>query len=128
MKRVITACTSLFFVVVAATALAAATPAEKWHIKFEGQSTSAGEVHLRVTPQGGDPVDITVKIDSGRGQIAMAKELLASLKTGLSLPQYKSEIIHVETVRLKAGHKQPAFGLELVESTVGGTRVVIAAE
>lgn len=128
MKRVITACSSLLLAVVAATALASATPAEKWHITFQGQSTSAGEVHLRVTPQSGEPVEITVQIDSGRGQIAMAKEILAGLKASLSMPQYKSEIIHVETVRLKAGHGQPAFGLELVESTVGGTKVLIAAE
>lgn len=127
MNKAVRVLVSALFALAAATALAAA-PAEKWQIKLEGQSTSEGQVHLRVTPQSGDPIEVTIRIASGRGVIAIAKDMVAGLKTQLKMPQYKSEVLHLQDVLLKAGHDQPAFTVELVESTVGGTKVVLSPE
>jgi hypothetical protein len=108
-----------------ADAVAATPPVGQWKINLTGQATSAGEVHLRVTPQTGEPVLVTIKIATSRGEMYMAKDVLAALKAQLPMPQYKSEIVHIRDVLLKPGHGQPTFTLEFVDSTVGGTKVAV---
>jgi hypothetical protein len=111
------------FALITGTAAAADAPAEKWRLHFQGQATSDGEMHLRLTPQTGEPILITLKINSGRGQMYMAKDLLAAFKAQLPRGRFKSEIIHVQDVFLKSGHKEPAFTIEFVDSTVTGTKL-----
>jgi hypothetical protein len=107
-------------------AIAAAKPAGQWKVHLQGQATSEGEVHLRITPQTGEPIVVTIKIATSRGEMYMAKDLLAALKAQLPMPQYKSEIVHISDVLIKAGHGQPAFSIEFVDSSVGGTKVIVA--
>jgi len=104
-------------------ALAADAPVEKWRIQFQGHATSDGELHLRLTPQTGEPIALTIKIHSGRGEMYMAKDLLAALKEQLPFPRFKTEIVHGQEVLVKAGHGEPAFALELVDSSVAGAKV-----
>ena len=108
------------------TAIAADATSALWSIQFHGSATSDGEVHLRVTPQTGEPIVVNIKIHAGRGEMFMAKDVLAALKSQLPKGQYKSEIVHGQEVLLKAGHGQPAFGVELVDSNVAGTKLQIA--
>ncbi len=114
---------ALFAALTAGTAVAADAPSEKWRLNFQGQATSDGELRLRLTPQTGEPIVVTVKIHSGRGQMYMAKDLLAALKAQLPKGRFKSEIIHVQDVFLKVGHDEPAFTIELVDSSIAGTRL-----
>ena len=116
---------ALIAALITGTAAAADAPAEKWRLNFQGQATSDGEVHLRLTPQTGEPIVVTIKIHSGRGQMFMAKDLLAAFKTQLPKGRFKSEIIHVQDVYLRAGNGEPAFTIEFVDSTVAGTKVHI---
>jgi hypothetical protein len=104
-------------------ATAADSPAEKWRIQLQGQASSDGEVRLRLTPQSGEPIVVTVKIHSGRGELYMAKDILAALKAQLPAKQYRSEIVHGADVLVKAGHGGPSFSLEVVDSNVPGTRL-----
>ena len=107
-------------------AAAADAPAEKWRIVFQGQATSSGELHFRLTPQTGEPLLFTVKIPSGRGEVYMAKDVLEGIKAQLSRKRFKSEIVHVQDVILKSGHDEPSFTIELLDSTVEGTKVHIS--
>lgn len=108
-----------------AVATAADAPAEKWRIQLQGQASSDGEVHLRVTPQTGDPIVVTIKIKSGRGEMFMAKDVLAAFKAQLPAKVYRSEIVHGGDVLVKAGHGEPSFAIEVVDSNVAGTRLKV---
>ncbi len=107
------------------TALAASAPTGKWRVQFQGHATNDGEMHLRVTPQTGEPIIVTVKISRGRGEMFMAKDLLEAFKAQLPKMRFKSEIIHNQEVLLKAGHEEPAFALEFVDSTVEGSKLIL---
>ena len=117
---------ALLAALITSTATAADAPAEKWRIAFQGQATTTGELHFRVTPQTGEPLLFTVKIQSGRGEVYMAKDVLEGIKAQLSRKRFKSEIIHVQDVMLKSGHEEPPFTLELLDSNVEGTKVKIS--
>lgn len=107
-------------------ATAADAPTAKWRIHFQGQATNDGEMHLRVTPQSGEPFIVTIKIARGHGEMFMAKDLLAGFKTQLPKLRFRSEIIHGQEVLLRAGREEPAFALELVDSTVEGSRMILS--
>jgi hypothetical protein len=104
---------------------AADAPTGKWRIQFQGRATNDGEMHLRVTPQTGEPIIVTIKIARGRGELFMAKDVLEGFKTQLPKLRFKSEIVHGQEVLLKAGHEEPAFALELMDSTVEGSRMIL---
>jgi hypothetical protein len=117
---------ALLATLITGTAAAAdAAPAAKWRIEFQGQATSTGELQFRVTPQAGEPLLFTVKIHSGRGEVYMAKDVLEGIKAQLPRKRFKSEVAHVREVYLKSGHEEPPFTLELLNSTVEGTKVQI---
>jgi hypothetical protein len=115
----------LFTALFTGTLAAAEAPTEKWRILFQGGATSDGNMQFRVTPQAGEPLLFNIKVTSGQGTMAMAKVLLAGIKAQLPKSRFKSEILHIQEVLLKAGHGEPAFTLELVESTVTGAKVVL---
>jgi hypothetical protein len=104
---------------------AADAPTEKWRVQFQGRATSDGEMHLRLTPQTGEPIVITVKIHNGRGEMFMAKDLLAALKGQIPISRFKTEVVHGQEVLVKAARGEPVFTLEFVDSTVGSTKVSV---
>lgn len=118
----------LIAALVAGIASAADAPSAKWRVHVFGTATSAGELHLRVTPASGEPILVNVKIPSGRGGLFMAKDVQGALKAQLPHGRFKSDVFHGEEVLLKSGRDEPAFTLELVDSTVSGTKVKISAD
>jgi|SRR5688572_2777814 hypothetical protein len=106
-----------------AAVVAADAPSEKWLLVFQGRATSDGEMQLRLTPQTGEAILLTVKINSGRGEMYMARDVHAALKKQLPMPRFKTEILHGQEVLVKAGRGEPVFALELVQSSVTGTKV-----
>jgi len=118
----------LVTVFAAGTAHAAApAPATKWRVTFAGQAASEGQNQFRVTPQSGEPMLVTVKIIQGRGETYIAKDLCSAFKAQLPKKIFKSEIVHGQDVLVKAGPGEPAFALELVDSTVQGPRLHVTA-
>jgi hypothetical protein len=115
--------TLLLTATLSAAAVAGDAPVEKWRLLFQGKATSDGELHLRLTPQTGEPILLTVKINSGRGEMYMARDVHAALKKQLPMPRFKAEIIHGQEVLVKAGRGEPAFALEVVDSSIAGTKV-----
>jgi len=120
---------SLLVTVLAAGAAQAAppAPATKWRVTFSGQAASTGQIQFRVTPQSGAPILVNVKITQGRGEFYIAKDLCEAFKSQLPKKIFKSEVVHGQEVLVKAGPGEPGFALELVDSTVQGTHLHVAA-
>jgi len=110
---------------VTGTAQSADTPApnSKWRVDFNGKAASDGEMQFRVTPQSGDPILVTAKINHGRAQIYIAQDVLADFKAQLPKERFRAEIVAGERLLVKAHSGEQAFVLELVTTSVAGTHI-----
>jgi hypothetical protein len=117
-----------FLLVLAGTAGAtdAPAPASKWHITNVGGATSDGQIQFRVTPHEGDAVTVTVKVNHGRPETFITKDVVEAFKAQLPKKRFKSEVVSEKSL-VKAGPGEPDFSLELVESTATGVRVYVTA-
>jgi hypothetical protein len=112
---------------VTGTAIADDAPAKasKWRVDFIGQATSDGEMQFRVTPQAGEPILVTTKIHSGCGQMCLAQGVRDSFKNQLPKGHFRAEIFGNDRIQLKALPGEEAFLLELVQSSVEGSRILV---
>ena len=116
-----------------ASAPAAAAPAEtlrysnKWRLEVSEGANNDGVMHFRVTPKDGTPVDVNVNLKDGRGEDGCARDIRDAFKAALDEKAYKIEIDDGEDVLVKR-RKGPDFAVELVESTVKGTRINLNSE
>jgi hypothetical protein len=100
----------------------------KWRIKFDETAKSAGTISFRLTPkEGGTPVEVTAQIADGRGENGIAQDVEAAFKAGVDKATYHVEVDDGEDVLVKK-RKGPDFALELVESSVVNTRIVVHKE
>ena len=115
----------------APAAVAAPAPALKfsnrWRLEVSEGANNDGVLHFRLTPKDGSPVDIDVPLKNGRGEDGCARDIRDAFKAALDSKLYKIEIDDGEDVLVKK-HSGPDFAVELVESTVKGTRVNIDVE
>jgi uncharacterized protein (DUF2141 family) len=113
----------------AAIAFADAAPtANKWRIELDGQPLKSGEILFRVTPRQGEATDITVNIKSGRAENNVAKDVRDAFAAKLSPQRYSVEVDDGEDILIKRKEGQPAFALELVESSVQNVSIRIEGE
>jgi hypothetical protein len=116
-----------------ATAPAAAAPAaglsysNKWRLEVSEGANNDGVLRFRVTPQGGAAIDIPVSLKDGRGEDGCGRDIRDAFKKTLDQDRYKIEIDDGEDVLVKV-RKGPHIAIELVESTVKGTRVNLDRE
>ena len=116
-----------------AAAPAAAAPAaelsysNRWRLEVSEGANNAGVMRFRVTPQGGAAIDIPVSLKDGRGEDGCARDIRDAFKQALDKDSYKIEIDDGEDVLVKV-RKGPNIAIELVESTVKGTRVNLDRE
>lgn len=106
---------------------AAATASEphysnKWRLQVSEGANNAGVMHFRVTPKGGTAIDIPVALKDGRGEDGCARDIRDTFKKTLDKNTFKVELDDGEDVLVKV-RKGPNVAIELVESTVKGTRV-----
>jgi hypothetical protein len=99
----------------------------KWRIEVSGGANSDGHFLFRVTPDQGTPVDVKVPIGDGRGENAVAGDIMRAMRKTLDKKTYKTEVDDGEDVLLKK-KTGPDFALELVESTVKHTKIKIEKE
>ncbi len=104
--------------VVASAAEPAPQASNKWRIVVDGNARSAGEVTFRVTPNGGNPTEISLKVPNNHGENAIAHDLRDAFKAKLPKKQYHIERDDFEDVLVKKRHGQPDFLIELVSSSV----------
>jgi hypothetical protein len=115
-----------------ATAPVAATAPElrysnKWRLEVSEGANNDGIMHFRITSQGGTPIDIPVKLKKGRGEDGCARDIRDTFKATLDRKIFKIEVDDGEDVLVKK-RRGPDFAIELVDSTVKGTRVNLDRE
>ena len=106
---------------------APATPAalhysNKWRLQVSEGANNDGVMQFRVTPQGGTPTEVRVHLKDGRGEDGCARDIRDAFKAALDARTYKIEVDDGEDVLVKR-RQGPTFSIELVESTVKGTRI-----
>ena len=107
---------------------AAATPApalhysNKWRLEVSEGANNDGELLFRITPKGGTPMDVRVPLKKGRGEDGCARDIRDAFKAALGKDAYHIEVDDGEDVLVKR-RKGPDLSIELVESTVKGTRI-----
>jgi hypothetical protein len=132
-KSRIVACTAAALAVLAAGAQEAAAPApelaysNRWRLEVSEGANNDGVMRFRVTPRGGAAIDIPVSLEDGRGEDGCARDIRDAFKAALDKDAYKIEIDDGEDVLVKV-RKGPDIAVELVESTVKGTRVNLDRE
>jgi hypothetical protein len=120
--------------VAAAPASSTAAPAaaelhysNKWRLEVSEGANNDGVMHFRVTPKGGAAIDIPVPLKDGRGEDGCARDIRDTFKKALDKDTYKIEVDDGEDVPVKV-RKGPNVAIELIESTVKGTRVNLDRE
>ena len=132
------ACAGIVQAIAPAVAQEAASPAvaapmaelkysNKWRLEVSEGANNDGVLHFRITPKDGTAVDINVPLKDGRGEDGCARDIRDAFEAALDRKVYKIEIDDGEDVLVK-NRKGPDFAVELVESTVKGTRVNIGLE
>lgn len=103
-------------------------PSNKWRLVVDGTARSAGEVAFRVTPNGGAPVEVSVKVPTNHGENAIARDLRDAFRAKLPPKQFHIERDDGEDVLLKKRMGAPDFLVELVSSTVENTSFKLKRE
>jgi hypothetical protein len=100
---------------------------DKWRLEVSEGANNDGVMRFRVTPKGGSAIDIPVSLKDGRGEDGCARDIRDSFRNALDKDAYKIEIDDGEDVLVKV-RKGPDIAVELLESTVKGTRVNLDRE
>ncbi len=106
----------------AAAPAAALHYSNKWRIQVSEGANNDGVLRFRLTPRDGTPIDIPVSLKKGRGENGCASDIRDAFKSALDKKSYAVEVDDGEDVLVKK-RKGPDFSIELVESTVKGTRI-----
>ncbi len=107
--------------------IAQADPAGKWRVKFGSHADNDGVITLRVSPEGGAPVDVETKIAAKSGAGKVAKAVRDSLKVSLG-EGYHVETDDGEDVVVSRKGKTPKFEVTLASSSLTGLEVKIGRE
>jgi hypothetical protein len=99
----------------------------KWRLQVSEGANNDGVMRFRVTSKGGAAIDIPVSLEDGRGEDGCARDIRDAFKAALDKDTYKVEVDDGEDVLVKV-RKGPDIAVELVESTVKGTRVSLDRE
>ena len=101
---------------------------DKWRLEVSEGADKDGILRFRLTPKGGTPLEVTVRLKDGRGEDGCARDIRDAFKSALDRKRYKVELDDGEDVLVKKHRGRPDFAIELVEDTVKGTRVKLDRE
>jgi hypothetical protein len=105
------------------TLTAEASPSNKWRLQFSGGAESAGTIVLRISPEGGTPIEATIDVKDGTGENGVANTVEESLKAQLPKDGYHVERDDGEDVLVKKHSGAADFDLEIISNTVKGVRI-----
>ena len=112
----------------AAVSQADASTSNKWRIEFDGGANSDGEIVFRVTPEGGEPIDVNTLVDDGTGENRVASKVRDAFREQLPDGAYHVEKDDGEDVLVKRRGDTPDFSMELVSSSVKSVDIDIERE
>jgi hypothetical protein len=98
-----------------------------WRLEVSEGANNDGVLTFRLTPKDGPAVEIPVSLKKGRGEDGCATDIRDAFRKALDPKAYKIEIDDGEDVLVKK-RQGPDFSVELVGSTVKGTRVNVERE
>jgi hypothetical protein len=101
-----------------------AEPRNKWRIEFDNHAKSAGEIVLRFSPEGSEPIEVTTQFADGVGENQSADILRKSLKAKLG-KAYNIDVDDGEDVLVKRKGKTPKFEITVVSNTVENLKVEV---
>lgn len=128
---------SLLPVFLATAALGLAGPAvgaerldvsNKWRIECSEGANSDGLIRFRVTPEGGQPVEVAARIEDGRGENGVARDIRDAFAATLDKSRFHVETDDGEDVLVKKKRGSPDFELRLLDSTVKSVRIHVEKE
>ena len=103
-------------------------PSNKWRLVVDGTAGNAGDVAFRVTPNGGSPVEVSIKVPANHGENAIAHDLRDAFRARLPKEAFHIEVDDGEDVLLKKRHGQPDFLVELVSTSIEHTSFKLKRE
>lgn len=112
---------TLLLLALVATA-ANAVPSNKWRLEVSGAAESDGELVFAVTPDGGEPQEITVTVGKADGENEIADKATQAFTIGVG-QDYHVERDDGEDVLLKRRDGVGLFEVRLVRNTVQAVRV-----
>jgi hypothetical protein len=104
-----------------------ADSAGKWRVLFGSRADNDGALTLRISPEGGAPVDVATAITAKSGPDKVAKTVRDSLRVALG-DGYHVETDDGEDVVIKREGKTPKFEVTLASTTLTGLDVKIKKE
>jgi hypothetical protein len=90
----------------------------KWRIEVSESAKSDGVILLRVTPDGGQAIDVSVPVPAGRSENQVARDIQDSLGATLDRKTYEVEMDDGEDVLVKRTGGA-TFNLKLIDTNVG---------
>lgn len=112
---------AMFFFLASQTAFA--TPSNKWRLEFSGSAHSDGEITIRFSPLGSQPLIVTIPITNGTSENQVAKTVVKVLKQQLPKDGYHVERDDGEDVLIKKRWGAANFDVEIVSNTVKHVRI-----
>jgi hypothetical protein len=103
-------------------------PENKWRIECSEGANSDGEIVFRVTPLGGQPIEVRAAIEDGTSENAVARRVRDAFRAALPKESYSVETDDGEDVLLKKRYGAKDFSLELVSNGVKGVRLDVERE
>ena len=103
-------------------------PENKWRIECSEGANSDGEIVFRVTPKGGQPIEVRVAIKNGTSENAVARRIRDAFRKTLPKESFHAETDDGEDVLLKKRLGGDDFSLELVSNGVKGVRLDLERE
>jgi hypothetical protein len=107
-----------------AAALAATpSPSNKWRLEFSGGAETDGAIVLKITPEGGEPIEASIDVKKGAGENSVAKTVVEGLKVQLPKEAYHVERDDGEDVLIKKKRGAADFVVEIASNTAEGVRI-----
>jgi hypothetical protein len=99
----------------------------KWRIEVREGANNDGVARFRLTPKGEAATEVTVNVKDGRSENGVASDVRDAFKAALDKKRFHVEIDDGEDVLVKK-KGGPDFSIELLESTLKGTRFDLERE
>jgi hypothetical protein len=99
----------------------------KWRIEVKEGANNDGVARFRVTPKGEAAIEVTVNVKDGRSENGVARDVKNTFKAALDKKRFHVEGDDGEDVLVKK-KGGPDFSIELLESTLKGTRFDLERE
>ncbi|UNK50488.1 hypothetical protein MNR01_05635 [Lysobacter sp. S4-A87] len=115
------------WVLLFASAIALASPSNKWRIQVSSDADTDGVVVFRIAPVNGQPVDVSVPVPKNAGENHVAGLIRDAMRAKLG-DAYRVEVDDGEDVLVKKHLGDANFELTVVQQTVKGTRIRLDKE